>query len=334
MQKRDLLAHIAEKSGLLTLFSRRSLLRKHRLLTILAYHRIFKKPVSADDYYDEELLSATQDDFDKQISWLKQYFEIITFEQLGHLRKQSNYLIITFDDGYRDNYQYAYPVLKKHYVPATVFLSTGYTGVNRLFWWDEIARLIKLTEKDEVELNGTKLNLSSYKEKIGSLRHILKYLKIIPDIERKKKITELTYALGSRIKSEPTDRYTLSWDEIKEMSNNGIEFGAHTVNHPILANLDSNNIKYEVEQSKADIEQILNKEVSVFSYPVGGQRSINDEVIKVVKESGFKFAVTYIHGVNQLFHNNPFLLRRLHIEREDNIAVFKAKVLFPGLIKY
>jgi len=337
MKKRDLLANIADKTGLLELFSRHSPVRKHGSLTILAYHRIFENPISVDCNFDEELLSATQDDFDKQVSWLKRYFEIITFEQLKHLETSANYLIITFDDGYRDNYDLAYPVLKKHGVKATIFLSTGYIGAKELFWWDEIAYVIKKTSVTDCTIKldqDYKYDLGNESKKRTAMASLVKLAKRIPNEKRLELLDQLKMTLRVKIPKEAGKDLILSWADVLEMSKHGIEFGAHSVTHPILANMPIFEMRLEIEDSKEAIEKVTGKEVVVFSYPVGGEDRFNTVTKDLVKEAGYSYAVSYVHGVNDHFRLDRFCLKRLHVEKGDSFSVFKAKLLMPDYIKY
>jgi peptidoglycan/xylan/chitin deacetylase (PgdA/CDA1 family) len=337
MQKRELLANIAERSGLLKVLSGRLSFRKKGPLTILAYHRIARYPGRADHQYDDDLISATQDNFDKQISWLKRYYEIVTFEQLKHLETSANHLIVTFDDGYRDNYDLAYPILKKHGVKATIFLATGYIGAKELFWWDEIAYMVKKTSV----LNFTvtleqdyKYNLGSEANKRFAISSLAKLAKRVSNDNRLRLLDQIRKALEVRIPDGISSDMILSWAQILEMSSNGIEFGAHSVTHPILANMSETEARHEIEYSKKNIECVTGKKVTVFSYPVGGHDKFSAATRELVKKAGYSYAVSYVHGVNYFSKLDPFCMKRLDVEWNDTFHIFKAKLLMPNYIRY
>lgn len=208
-------------------------------------------------------------------------------------RKESeNIAVITFDDGYRDNYIYAFPILKKYQIPATIFLATGYIGKDKLFWWDKIEYIIYHTKKREINIsNFSKFILTDNKKKLYCILFLLKKFKNMSNELRNKYIIDLQNICKVTIPSDLGEKMILSWDEIKEMKDNGISFGAHTLTHDNLIKLDLKEAEKEISHSKAMIEDKLKGDVISFAYPYGS-KFYNNDIIKLLEKNGFVCAMT------------------------------------------
>jgi peptidoglycan/xylan/chitin deacetylase (PgdA/CDA1 family) len=302
-------------------FLRRKLTKSQ--VAILIYHQV----CPYRDSWSPAPLSPRE--FQKQIEYFCRNYELLSLNQLVAYIYQKKTLpekamVITFDDGYKDNYLYAYPVLKKYRIPATIFLSTGYIGKGRLFWSDEIRYIINNTTAAQLDLD----ELGSYtlrppnRCRAGFI--ISEKLSNLPDGRKNVLIEKLTNICQVSIPPGLGQDFILSWDEIREMSNDGIAFGAHTVSHPILPNLPPEWAKWEITQSKKDIEERLGKEVTAFSYPYG---NFSPEIVKLVQESGFTCAVSVSPNKLVSRKDSPYRLSRIAGLENFN----KSKVMLCGL---
>jgi len=294
------------------------LMKGQKRLWILAYHRIMD--IQESFPYDKEVVSASPHDFEEQVRFLKKYFSILSFKQLEeHLKSSQNLplnsLIITFDDGFRDNFTYAYPILKKYGIPATIFLTVENIESGQLYWCDTVAYYLKVLNK-----------------KAEEVRDFLRNLKTIPNEERKRLIHELVKQTGET--PRVPERQSLTWEEIKEMSEHGMEFGSHTMTHPVLSQLSRpEDLDYEIVESKKRIEEKIWKPVIVFSYPVGGANAFNEIVQEKIQQAGYSFAVSYVHGINSWKNSlMPFTLKRFVCDHEK-LMRFKVKLAFPSFFK-
>ncbi len=306
---------------------------------VLNYHRI--NYLAPEFAFDPDVVSATPELFEREVRFCKENFDVISFAELhdafeGHGPAPKRPLVISFDDGYEDNYSHAYAILKTHRVPAIFFLAANYIGTDRLFWWDAVALALRAAEDPRLtlEVGGGRLvfDLTTPEERRVSTKRLLKTLKMVPNTERERIVDELASRSATRGQAERWSRQTMTWEEAREMAANGMEIGSHTLSHPILSRIsDRPTLTHEIAGSKALIESRLVSPVSVFSYPVGGPGAFNATVVQIVKDAGYRSAVTYINGLNRLAAvTDRFSLKRLHVDGLSE-AEFKMRLLAPQL---
>jgi peptidoglycan/xylan/chitin deacetylase (PgdA/CDA1 family) len=239
--------------------------------------------------------------FERQMLFLQKYYEIVsldTFVKKKHMTGKipKRTAIVTFDDGYKDNYIYAYPVLKKYNIPATIFLSTECLTSKKILWTDRFGYIVQNTTK--TRYSNAKYGSFSLKtpgEKrffIDRFKNTL--LKKVPNNEKLEILNELEEDLGVEIPEDICDQLMMSWDQICEMHENGVFFGAHTVSHPIMSRISMEQARYELEQSKKDIENRLGIKINTFAYPNGGIGDYTTETVNLIRDCGFTCAVTTI----------------------------------------
>lgn len=229
-------------------------------------------------------------------------------EGSGRLR-----LAVTFDDGYRDNYEFAYPILRRHAVPATVFLSTDQIDGRRPFWYERMQALADaLQTRDESlraqALRGLGLTPTSDREDL--VFALDRRLKELPSEQR----DALLDALAARLGHEPSATYSpmLNWDQVREMAAHGIGFGSHSRSHPILSREPMDRVVSELEGSRRIIEDRLGTEVTAFAYPNGRWEDIGASVRQAVRDAGYRQAFSTIPGRNR-GAVDPFLIKRLNV---------------------
>ena len=289
---------------------------------VLTYHRITDEP----DFQDPLKVSASN--FEKQMLFLKEHYTIISGEELVDIIKKNkpflkNPCLITFDDGWRDNYTNAFQILKKYSVPAIIFISTGYIGTNRIFWHEKLCNILAKAQANPKKLNNVRNGLLvSVAERISNIikiphyqrrpeiNDLIEYLKSYTPKEINNFIKELEILFD--IVEEDIQPTMLSWEQVKEMSQNNICFGSHTKSHAILTQISNNKVVEELRESKEIIEKRINQPVYFLSYPNG---NYNASIIRIAKEAGYLASFTCLPGVNVL-NENIFELKRRHI-RED-----------------
>jgi len=338
--KKQLLARSLKACGLQQLTSKlHDQLRPG--VRVLAYHRILD--VDESSYpFDSELISATKEDFNFQMAYLNQHYSVISFSELSWslskgLPPADNSVVVTFDDGFSDNYHHAFPILKEHSIPATFFVSTDYVGSERTFWFEEVAYCVKrqMNYAASVSIGQKSFSIppldKSGKERV--LAEILLELKAASNQERLKFVDQIKSAVGVSTINDELSR-PLNWSQIREIVAGGCEIGSHTITHPILAQQQTEQAKHEIEASKEVIERETKKACRVLSYPVGNKASYNSQVIEMVKAAGYDFACSYLPGFNasETLTENAYELKRIHVERDVDRDLFISKLALPEFI--
>lgn len=277
---------------------------------VLFYHRV-------NDYSGKFAITAQV--FERQIQYLKKEYNIISLNEYINMLENNqaarNALLITFDDGYRDNYTNAYPILKRYSIPATIFLATGFID-NKIWIWHDIYRyIIENTPRKtlELKLDGHEylLNLENPVDRLNARKFYHRSLKELPASKRVEQLRSIAEMLNVEVPAHPTREYApLSWDEINEMSRNKIEFGAHTYSHEILSKLKTEDAYYEVSESKRRIEAELQMKVSAFAYPNGTSEDFTEETKMLVRRCGYRVAFTTINGMNDR-NTDRFSIKRI-----------------------
>lgn len=283
--------------------------------------------------------------FAQQMSFLKKNFTLLSLRQLldlwqsGTWNIDARYCVVTFDDGWVDNYRHAYPVLKKVGIPATIFLPTDYVGTDRWFWPDQLALLFKslgdrkcapeaVREMGKVCAeylgNGDSFGESMRRGEDVSDR-IIDQCKRLP-IER---INELVATVADRMEvSLPQERVIVNWDEVREMSNGGVSFGSHSCSHRILTTITSDDVSVELTRSKRVLlEQGVNY-VPVFCYPNGDS---DDSIQRQVQDCGYEAACSVRMGVEGPVPENKYSIRRVGIHNDitNTIPLFSWRMFGP-----
>ena len=306
---------------------------------ILAYHRVLDIPDENLFPFDVELVSASVAAFTCQMRYVKENYVPISFTTLlqyvdrGETPPPGS-IIVTFDDGFSDNYYNAFPVLKKFDIPATVFLSTGYIDDQEIFWYEKLSYAVMTTKARSVaipDLAVLKIDETALSRR-NTIKTLLNRLKRVPNQVRQTLLDDLFNQLLPNQRGITDARSgPMTWEQIQEMSAYRIEFGSHSVSHPILSMLDSETLKYELEHSKLRIEAMLKKPVQILAYPVGGAEAFNDNVRLAARSAGYRLGVSYISGVEKPGQWDDYALRRLHVERYVSSNYFKAMLSIPEL---
>lgn len=330
MSKKELLAKTLDCTGLNKIARSASLWNG---LIVLNYHRVGD---ATDSLFDHALWSASAESFEQQVRFLSLNFDLMQIRDLDDLwnRKKGRHVLITFDDGYRDNYEWAFPILKAYNSPATFFLTTGFLDERTVAWWDEISWMVRSARQPWIpENNWTNAALSLKVENID--QSIKTLLKVYKQLSGENTETFLNFLAEStkvgRCPSELADQTWMDWEMVREMHEAGMDFGGHTVNHPILANQSAAQQRFEIEECKQRIEAEIQTSISAFSYPVGGKDCFNQTTRDCLKQAGFRWGFSYYGGYSHLNKPDPWDIPRIAVESEDPASLFHSAVSLPQL---
>lgn len=295
---RLILASVLFYSGLLDCWSKFFLKNK---AVILMYHRVLQKNKSSA-FPMQPGMYVTEKNFYSQISFLQSRFKIVALPELVKMLQRNENIsrccCLTFDDGWLDNYKFAFPILKKFNAPATIFLATGYIDTEDWFWPDEMSYYLSelsfqkenlpelLDYMAQLNLNSTFKNDNAEFE-IDSVIETSKRL----SIHKRKKF--IAY-LKDKCLVNPKSRLLMNWNEVREMAETGlISFGSHTISHELLDKLPKEQQQKEIVYSQKKIENFLEQPVSCFAYPNG---NYDKGTLAVLEKEQFVLALTTKRG--------------------------------------
>ncbi len=289
--------------------------RRSRNLQILVYHRV-------NDDHDPFFPATPIGVFARQMDYLASYFNVLSLEDAVQRMKNrdipDNAIVVTFDDGYRDNYINAFPILKELSIQATIFLTTDCVDSRRVLWHDRIFSAFRETKVLFLRSFGRDLKeypLRTLEEKLFAQQEVLKFVRSLDDTERLLWVDRLINLFEVEDRKQAPD-LMLRWNEIRAMHQNGISFGSHTVTHPILSRLSIDKARVEIYESKRILEEKLETPVRTFAYPSGRKIDYNESIKSILKEAGYACGLTMMFGVNEN-GQDLFELRRGHPWEKD-----------------
>jgi len=269
--------------------------RRSRNVQILLFHRVRPEP-------DPYLPAMPVEPFARQMECLRRRFRVCSLEEAleGVERGDvpENAVVLTFDDGYRDNLDHAFPILSALDLKATIFLSTGAISGRSMLWHDRVFRAFALTRERTLGPFGeaaAQYVLGGAAARESARDSVLAYLKTLHPLERDIRIDELVERLAVA-DEEPAERLMLTWDEVSRMRHAGWGFGAHTVTHPVLSRLSREEALRELVESRRAIEERLGEPCRVFAYPNGRPADYTPAVKSLVREAGYRWALTTVFG--------------------------------------
>jgi peptidoglycan/xylan/chitin deacetylase (PgdA/CDA1 family) len=313
--KREVLAQALFWSGATFLLGQ---LPQRDLLLVLNYHRIGNRD---EDPFDPGVFSATEDQFNEQISYLKRHVSLVTLQEavafadgkIGDKTPRCR-VLITFDDGYLDNYKIAFPILRSHGVQGVFFLATSLVGSCYVPWWDHIAYIMKTARQRRFSLHyPTDLAVDIDKNGMtNSLREVLGLYKKPENADAARFIRELSEeAKGNELPG--TMRRFLDWNEAREMTGGGMAIGSHTHSHHVLSQLGPDEQRQELAQSRAVLREHLGIEADALAYPVGAASSFSERTQQLAQETGYRAAFSFHGGTNRQGTMRRYDLKRVSV---------------------
>ncbi len=308
------LKHLLLCTGIPTYLSKR-----RNYIYVFNYHRVRGEYINPD--FDESSFGITAEQFEEQMAWVTKNFHVLSEQDLISTKKngignvkQSNkkpLAMITFDDGYADNYKIAYPILKKNKLPATFFIPTKIFQERKLGWWDIISYYLKHAKKEIFIFRGDTFDIS--KASKAAMEKIIIMLKQTPELKIGDFLQELKLATNSNDPLEEfQDAELMTWAQLKEMQQNGMSIGAHSHSHKILSQLSLAEQKEEIIGCKNILEKNLNTKIESFAYPVGMYSHFYQETKKIIEHAGFSLAYSFMTGAARANHLDFYDIQRVY----------------------
>ena len=274
------------------------------------------------------------DNFVAQCEHIRRWYNPVSLDQVAAFVREGkalprNAVALTIDDGYRDFYLQAYPVLRRFSIPATVFLMTDFLDQREWPWWDRLRYAFFETALDSVSFHivePVRFGLRDPAARELAFAETAEALKLVPNAVRLDFLARLPETFHVEIPAHPpAGREPMSWDEVREMASNGVSFGAHTMSHPVLGSVGDEQLREEIEGSKRRIREELGQAPAHFCYPNGRWVDVGDRVRSAVERAGFVSAVSTESGFNDP-GSDPYMLKRIFMDAEVPALYFRQQV--------
>jgi peptidoglycan/xylan/chitin deacetylase (PgdA/CDA1 family) len=326
--KRKLAANLLSLSGLGPVIRRHGMWRG---LMALAYHRVGD---GRDSLLDRSLFSVTADDFHAQVAFLKKYFDVIPPADIAAaLRsRRGRYVLITFDDGYRDNYEIAFPILKSQGVPATFFVTTAFLDHRLVSWWDEIAWMVRTSPRTGIPAGPWLPAPLPFDEpdRQQAVARLLDVYRSVPWDQGESFLDSLAEATGSG-RCEPSQQCApwMTWEMLRRMRAAGMTIGGHTTSHRILARLPAAEQQREIAGCAARLEAELGEPMRCFSYPEGLPGTFNGQTRVLLETHGLEYAFSHYGQLRTFDDWDPYDIPRVGVELQVGLDLFRAILTLP-----
>jgi peptidoglycan/xylan/chitin deacetylase (PgdA/CDA1 family) len=304
-------------------------------VTVISYHRIGEVE---DDCFDPGVIDASAEEFDRQMAVMARDFNVIGIDQLiaalagGPLPR--NAALITFDDGYRAVLDLALPILRKHGLTACFFIPTVFITDRRLFWWDRLARAIRLADGDTLRLGyPEQLELPLGDRRDETLRRVQRVVKRRPNLDVDRFVEQIEAATDLTLTRDDerilADMMILDWDGVRAMAAAGMDIGSHTRTHRVLQTLPPEALDQELRGSRLELERELGRPVRALAYPVGYPIVDRPDLLAAVERAGYQVAFSNATGLITSRRPHRLDLSRLAAERGTPDSVFRATAALP-----
>jgi peptidoglycan/xylan/chitin deacetylase (PgdA/CDA1 family) len=292
-------------------------------LAILCYHRVGTRGVPLYSALPPEV-------FDEQMHYLKKRYRMLSVahlcDEVAQPRSKEPAVAVTFDDGYGDLARYAFPILQKYQIPATIFLAVEAIESGETLWYDRVFIILQVISGRTLELEldvPRQFRLGSPSERLEVAQEIMRTLRTLPDAQRRRCCAELESRVV--LPSSALSGRMLTWDEVRTMHRAGISFGSHTMSHRVVGRLQPEEARHELLESRRIIEDRLGHPVDTFAFPFGQPADIGSVTDNTMRECGYRCAMTTVEGINDP-GANPFRLLRTQIGEEQSLPMFAWKL--------
>lgn len=292
-------------------------------IVVLLYHRI-----SPDIKFDPYNITVTPDIFIRQIEKIARKYTFISLSEAMEqsrmgIAKSKTQVVLTFDDGYQDNYEIAFPILKKKSLPATFFIVCNYIDNYRPLWDCEIIKMIYNNKIRRVKILNEFISRRYIQPRRFFVFKVIGRMKSLSNEIREKVLGLLRkdLVLDSILGLSNDNDRCMSWEQIKKMNVNGMEIGSHGLSHSSLKGISFSEAMQEIRKSKEVIENNIRTKCLHFAFPFGSQRDYSQKLIDGVKDAGFQTCSLNVLGYNYI-GKDTFCFKRIAMKDTTNLKVF------------
>jgi peptidoglycan/xylan/chitin deacetylase (PgdA/CDA1 family) len=307
-----------------------------RGVLVLNYHRI---GLGAESPWDRGLYSASAETLDEHLGLLAREADVIGPGDLADVMAagRGRHVLLTFDDGYRDNYDVAFPLLRAHRLSATFFLASGFLDAPSVAWWDEISWMVRNATATHVPAGeGMLLAIPLSRAGAGAdddvaIAALIAHYKQLPGVRAARFLEYLGDATGAgRCPGDAREQW-MTWDMAREMRDAGMSIGGHTVSHPILGRLPADEQEREIAGCADSLREELNLPMRWFSYPVGSRDAFDGHTREALRRHGTELAFSFYGGYQRFGALDPYDVPRIHVGPRLTRQVLHATLRLPQL---
>ena len=289
---------------------------------IFTLHHV--RPEKPDEFQPNRLLSITPEFLEQVVHFVvERGFEVLSLgeveQRLAEGELDRPFACFTFDDGYRDNRQHAYPIFRRYGLPFAVYVPTDFPDGRGDLWWLKLEKVISALTTIEVKMHGawTSFECRTREQKEAAFDQNYWWLRAIPEHEAREVVADLCRLHGIEVENLCRE-LVMNWDEIRDLASDPlVTIGAHTRRHFALAKLTAGEARQEIEESVRRLEAELGRPCRHFSFPYGDEGSAGAREFELVRELGLKTAVTTRKGLIHARHSKSLTsLPRLSLNGE------------------
>lgn len=291
-------------------------------LAVLTYHRV-DEPERRPFLYPG-MISATPAEFEEQMAFLARSHRLLSLAELlavrrGEVPLPQRSVMVTFDDAYRDVAEHAWPIMRRHGVPLTVFVPTAYPDAEgRSFWWDRL--YASLADRGSfVSTPLGELPVATEQDRLRAFRRLREHVKSLPHERAMELVGDLT---GDR--DPAATSAVLGWEELRRLAAEGVQLAPHSHTHPLLDKLPRAEARREIRRSLDELEREIGPTPRAFAYPGGG---FDEEIAAELEEQGFELGFLTRRGANDLRRADWLRLRRINVGRTSGLSLIRLQLL-------
>jgi peptidoglycan/xylan/chitin deacetylase (PgdA/CDA1 family) len=275
---------------------------------VVIYHRIVAdNPASGDRFEIEKGISAT--DFEQQMCFLLRHFTPVSASRIQSSLSKEIQFAVTLDDGYEDNYLVAAPILKKLGIPATFYVVSDFVGTDRLFWWEQVAELMRRNNKPELDMQAVipglyqtdgltnVFPLRSHDERDYAYEQLCAHIRKGPHVDIPLHIKHLADYFDVPVREQGRHYGLMNWQQLNDLVRQGFEIGGHSASHCNVVGADETLLQRELVASVNIIEARIDAPVESFAYPYGMFEASSKVVTSMLDSTNCKAAFTTVQGV-------------------------------------